>query len=83
MTHLTCLIIFRCLKFNSIEYINNDLKNILVEHNKKNYNPKIVTYYNKVKELEKCIMFFDSDPLLQNYSTKIISIEGYVVYFRF
>lgn len=63
--------------------MSNDLKNILLEHNKKNYVPKITVYYNEIKEHEKCIMFFDLDPELQNYSSKIISIEGYVVYFRF
>ena len=62
--------------------MNNDLKNILLDHNKKNYIPKLTTYYNEIKEHEKCIMFFDSDPILQNYSSKIISIEGYVVYMR-
>ena len=45
--------------------------------------PKITSYYNEIKEQEKCIMFFDLDPGLPNYSSKIISIEGYVVYFRF
>lgn len=63
--------------------MNNDLKNIIVEHNKSNYIPKMVVYYNEIKEHEKCIMFFDLDPSLQNYSSKIISIEGYVVYFKF
>ena len=63
--------------------MNNDLKNIILEHNKKNYVPKLTTYYNEIKEHDKCIMFFDLDPNLQNYSSKIISIEGYVVYFRF
>ncbi|MCF8494717.1 MAG: hypothetical protein K9G65_04945 [Rickettsiaceae bacterium] len=63
--------------------MNNDLKNILIENNKNNYVPKMTTYYNEIKEHEKCVMFFDSDPAIQNYSSKIISIEGYVVYFRF
>ena len=63
--------------------MNNDLKNIVLEHNKKNYVPKMIAYYNEIKEHEKCIMFFDLDPNLQSYSSKIISIEGYVVYFRF
>jgi hypothetical protein len=63
--------------------MNNDLKNIILEHNKKNYVPKLTAYYNEIKEHEKCIMLFDLDPELQNYSSKIISIEGYVVYFRF
>lgn len=63
--------------------MNNDMKNILLQHNKNNYIPKITAYYNEIKEHEKCIMFFDLDPILSNYSTKIISIEGYVVYFRF
>ena len=63
--------------------INNDLKNILLEHNKKNYAPKLTAYYNEIKEHEKCIMFFNSDPNIKSYSSKIISIEGYVVYFRF
>ena len=63
--------------------MNNDLKNILIEHNKNNYVPKMTTYYNEIKEHEKCVMFFDLDPGLENYSSKIISIEGYVVYFRF
>jgi hypothetical protein len=62
--------------------MNNDLKNILLDHNKKNYIPKLTTYYNEIKEHEKCIMFFNLDPILQNYSSKIISIEGYVVYMR-
>lgn len=63
--------------------LNNDLKNIVLDHNKKNFIPKITTYFNDIKEHEKCIMFFDVDPMMTNYSTKIISIEGYVVYFRF
>lgn len=63
--------------------INNDLKNILLEHNKKNYAPKLTAYYNEIKEHEKCIMFFNSDPNIKSYSSKIISTEGYVVYFRF
>ena len=63
--------------------MNNDIKNIVLEHNKKNYVPKMIAYYNEIKEHEKCIMFFDLDPVLQNYSSKIISIEGYVVYFKF
>jgi hypothetical protein len=63
--------------------MNNDLKNIIIEHNKNNYVPKITTYHNEIKEHEKCVMFFDLDPGVENYSSKIISIEGYVVYFRF
>ena len=63
--------------------MNNDLKNILIENNKNNYVPKMTTYYNEIKEHEKSVMFFDFDPAIQNYSSKIISIEGYVVYFRF
>ena len=63
--------------------MNNDLKNILIEHNKSNYVPKMTAYYNEIKEHEKCVMFFDLDPSIKNYSSKIISIEGYVVYFRF
>ena len=63
--------------------MNNDLKNIIIEHNKNNYVPKIMTYHNEIKEHEKCVMFFDLDPGVENYSSKIISIEGYVVYFRF
>lgn len=63
--------------------MNNDIKNILIEHNKGNYIPKMTAYYNEIKEHEKCIMFFDLDPIIENYSSKIISIEGYVVYFRF
>jgi hypothetical protein len=63
--------------------MNNDLKNILLDHNKKNYVPKMTAYYNEIKEHEKCVMFFDLDPIIENYSSKIISIEGYVVYFRF
>ena len=63
--------------------MNNDLKNIIIEHNKNNYVPKIMTYHNEIKEHEKCVMFFDLDPGVENYSGKIISIEGYVVYFRF
>lgn len=63
--------------------MNNDLKNLILEHNKKNFIPKITTYFNEIKEHEKCIMFFDVDPSITNYSSKIISIEGYVVYFRF
>ena len=62
--------------------INNDLKNIILDHNKKNYAPKLTAFYNAIKEHEKCIMFFDSDPEIKNYSSKIISIEGYVVYMR-
>jgi hypothetical protein len=63
--------------------MNNDLKNIIIEHNKNSYVPKIMTYHNEIKEHEKCVMFFDLDPGVENYSSKIISIEGYVVYFRF
>jgi hypothetical protein len=63
--------------------MNNDIKNILLQHNKSNFIPKITAYYNEIKEHEKCIMFFDVDPVVPNYSSKIVSIEGYVVYFRF
>ena len=63
--------------------MNNDLKNIIIEHNKNNFVPKMTAYYNEIKEHEKCIMFFNSDQAMSNYSSKIISIEGYVVYFRF
>jgi hypothetical protein len=63
--------------------INNDLKNILLEHNKNNYAPKLTAYYNEIKEHEKCIMFFNLDPNIKSYSSKIITTEGYVVYFRF
>ena len=63
--------------------MRNDLKNIILEHNKSNFIPKMTIYYNEIKEHEKCIMFFDIDPGITNYSSKIISIEGYVVYFKF
>ena len=63
--------------------MSNDIKNILLQHNKSNFVPKITSYYNEIKEHEKCIMFFDFDPGISNYSSKIITIEGYVVYFRF
>jgi hypothetical protein len=63
--------------------MHNDIKNLLIEHNKTNYVPKMTAYYNEIKEHEKCVMFFDLDPGVVNYSSKIISIEGYVVYFRF
>jgi hypothetical protein len=63
--------------------MHNDIKNLLIEHNKSNYVPKMTAYYNEIKEHEKCVMFFDLDPIIENYSSKIISIEGYVVYFRF
>ena len=63
--------------------MGNDLKNIILEHNKNNFIPKMTTYFNEIKEHEKCIMFFDLDPGITNYSSKIISIEGYVVYFKF
>ena len=63
--------------------MHNDIKNLLIEHNKANYVPKMTAYYNEIKEHEKCVMFFDLDPGVGNYSSKIISIEGYVVYFRF
>ena len=63
--------------------MHNDIKNLIIEHNKANYVHKITAYYNEIKEHEKCVMFFDSDPGVENYSSKIISIEGYVVYFRF
>jgi hypothetical protein len=62
--------------------MSNDLKNIILERNKQNYPAKTIIYYNEIKEHEKCIMFFDLDPNLKNYSSKIISIEGYVVYMR-
>jgi len=54
--------------------MGNDLKNIILEHNKNNFIPKMTVYYNEIKEHEKCIMFFDLDPGLEKYSTKIISI---------
>ena len=63
--------------------MSNDLKNIIIEHNKRNFVPRMTVYYNEIKEHEKCIMFFDLDPVINNYSSKIISIEGYVVYFKF
>ena len=63
--------------------MHNDIKNLIIEHNKANYVPKITAYYNEIKEHEKCVMFFNLDPNIKNYSSKIISIEGYVVYFRF
>ena len=63
--------------------MSNDLKNIIIEHNKRNFVPRMTVYYNEIKEHEKCIMFFDLDPGIDNYSSKIISIEGYVVYFKF
>lgn len=63
--------------------MGNDLKNIILEHNKKNFIPKMTVYYNEIKEHERCIMFFDLDPGIDKYSSKIISIEGYVVYFKF
>jgi hypothetical protein len=63
--------------------MGNDLKNIIIEHNKNNYVPKMTIFYNEIKEHEKCIMFFDSDPGITTYSSKIISIEGYVAYFKF
>jgi hypothetical protein len=63
--------------------MNNDFKNIIIEHNKNNYVPKMTVYFNEIKEHEKCIMFFDIDPDINNYASKIISIEGYVVYFKF
>ena len=63
--------------------MRNDFKNIILEHNKNNFIPKMTVYYNEIKEHEKCIMFFDLDPSLAKYSSKIISIEGYVVYFKF
>ena len=63
--------------------MSNDLKNIILDRNKKNYPAKTTIYYNEIKEHEKCIMFFDLDPGLTKYSSKIISIEGYVVYFKF
>jgi hypothetical protein len=62
--------------------MSNDIKNIIIEHNKGNFVPKMTVYYNEIKEHEKCIMFFDLDPGITNYSSKIISIEGYVVYFK-
>jgi hypothetical protein len=60
----------------------NDLKNIILDFNKNNFPSKMTIYYNEIKEHEKCIMFFDLDPNLANYSSKIITIEGYIVYFR-
>lgn len=63
--------------------MGNDLKNIIIEHNKNKYVPKMTTYYNEIKEHEKCIMFFDLDPNIADYSSKIVSLEGYVVYFKF
>jgi hypothetical protein len=63
--------------------MQNDIKNLLIEHNKNNYVPKMTAYYNEIKEHEKCVMFFDLDPGVENYSSKIISIECYVDYFRF
>lgn len=63
--------------------MHNDIKNLLIEHNKANFVPRMTAYYNEIKEHEKCVMFFNLDPGVDNYSSKIISIEGYVVYFRF
>ena len=64
-------------------FLNNDVKSIILEHNKSNYVPRLTVFYGQLKEQEKCIMIFDSDPEIQNYSTKIITIEGFAIYFRF
>lgn len=64
-------------------FLNNDLKSIILEHNKSNYVPRLTVFYGQLKEQEKCIMIFDSDPEITNYSTKIITIEGFAIYFRF
>ena len=63
--------------------LSNDIKNIILDHNKKNFVPKLMVYNNEIKEHEKCIMFFDFDPgNINDYLTKITTIEGIVVYFR-
>jgi hypothetical protein len=63
--------------------LSNDIKNIILDHNKKNYVPKLMVYNNEIKEHEKCIMFFDFDPgNISDYLSKITTIEGYLVYFR-
>jgi len=59
-----------------------ELQNIILEHNKKNYLTKTNVYYNKIKEHEECIMFFDLPSSVENFSFKICSIEGFEVYFR-
>lgn len=63
-------------------HMPNELKNIVLEYNKNNFKTKMTVFYNDIKEHEKCIMIFDIDPKLQKYSSKIITIEGYVVYFK-
>ena len=59
-----------------------ELQNIILEHNKKNFLTKTNVFYNKIKEHDECIMFFDLPTDIENYSFRIRSIEGFEVYFR-
>lgn len=66
----------------SCEKMPLELQNIILEHNKKNYLTKTTVFYNKVKEHDECIMFFDLPAKISEYTFKICSIEGFEVYFR-
>ena len=59
-----------------------ELQNILLEHNKNNYLTKTTVFYNKIKEQDECILFFDLPTSISEYSFKICSIEGFEVYFK-
>ena len=66
----------------SCEKMPFELQNIILEHNKKNYLTKTTVFYNKIKEHEDCIMFFDLPSNVNDFSFKLCSIEGFEVYFR-
>jgi len=66
----------------SCEKMPFELQNIILEHNKKNYLTKTTVFYNKIKEHEDCIMFFDLPSNVNDVSFKLCSIEGFEVYFR-
>ena len=66
----------------SCEKMPFELQNIILEHNKKNYLTKTTVFYNKIKEHDECIMFFDLPAKISDYSFKICSIEGFEVYFK-
>lgn len=66
----------------SCERMPLEIQNIFLEHNKKNYLTKTTIFYNKIKEQDECILFFDLPTNITNYSYKICSIEGFEVYFK-
>ena len=66
----------------SCEKMPLELQNIILEHNKKSYLTKTSVFYNKIKEHDECIMFFDLPTTINDFSFKLCSIEGFEVYFR-